>query len=316
MNNASTVEKRSKTAPEIGFLVSSFRLAIFKTTQIYLRDPLKLFKPAKYDTLYFLRLIDNHQSTIKKKKGFAKNSLLNNIIQNNSLCVVYRSVKVSGIKAIYDKMLPPLVANIACGTALFTTYLTLDNLSFFGSFSNGFLAGIVNNAVNSPLENFYNNKILNNEQKVIGIHENNGSLLKYIYNNLDKNSLKNHNISAKFLFPYVYLREGLSYGAYFYVFEKFGADKEALWDKLRSGILATISLQSISYPMKNMELFSRHHRIASLTEFIGTFKNVKLTTGELYSSMLYKGFANNCLFKLPTMTGTLLLLDYLRSITN
>lgn len=315
MNNASNLEKRSKTAPEIAFLVSSFRLAIFKTTQLYLRNPLKLFKPVKYDTLYFLRLIDNHQSTTNNKR-FAKHHLLNNIIQNNSLCVVYRSVKILGFKAIYDKILPPLVANIACGTALFTTYLTLDNLNYFSSFSNGFLSGIVNNAINTPLENFYNNKILNDQKKVIDIHQNNGSLLRYIYDNLDKNSIKNHSISAKFLFPYVYLREGLSYGAYFYVFEKLGAGKEGLWDKLRSGIFATIALQSVNYPMKTFEQFNRHHGIISFPEFMRTFKNAKLIKGESYPGMLYKGFAKNCLFKIPTMTGTLILLDYLRSITH
>lgn len=315
MNNASNLEKRSKRAPEIALLVSSFRLAISKTIQLYLRNPLKFFKPVKYDTLYFLRLIDNHQSTTNNKR-FAKNHLLNNIIQNNSLCVIYRSVKISGLKAIYDKILPPLAANMACGTALFTTYLTLDNLNYFSSFSNGLLSGFVNNAINTPLENFYNNKVLNNQKQVLSIHQNNGSLLKFIYDNLDKNSLKNHSISAKFLLPYVYLREGLSYGAYFYVFEKLGADKERLWDKLRSGIIATISLQSVNYPMKNLEQFSRHHKITSLSELMKTLKNAKLIKGEPYSSMLYKGFAKNCLFKIPSMTGTLILLDYLRSITS
>ncbi|SGZ40996.1 uncharacterized protein HGUI_03196 [Hanseniaspora guilliermondii] len=315
MNDVSNLERRSKTAPEIAFLVSSFRLAIFKTTQLYLRNPLKIFKPVKYDTLYFLRVIDNHQSKITSKR-FANNNILNNIIQNNSLCVIYRSIKASGFKTIYDKILPPFVANTVSGTVLFTTYLTLDRLNYFSSFTNGFLAGIVNNAINTPLENFYNNKILNNQKRVIAIHQNGGSLLKYIYENLDRNSLKNHSISAKFLFPYVYLKEGLSYGAYFYVFEIFKADKERMWDVLRSGVYAAISLQLVNHPMRNLDRFSRHHRITSLADFIKTLKSAKLVNRESYTKLLYKGFVKDCLFTLPTMTGTLILLDYLRSITN
>lgn len=314
-NDIHNLERRPKTAPEIGFLISSFRLLIYKTTQLYLRNPLKLFKPIKYDTLYFLRIIDNHQSVVNTRR-FAKNNLLNNIIQNNSLCVIYRTVKMSGLKTVYDKILPPLIANTVSGTVLFTTYLILDKFQLYPSFVNGFVAGIVNNAVNTPLENFYTNKILNNQKQIIDIHQNNGSLLKYIYANVDRKSLTNHSRSANFLFPYVYLKEGLSYGLYFYVFEKFRKDDDSMWNVLKSGVYATLALHSVNHPMKRLDMFSRTHGVTSLGQFFGTLKNVRLIKNESYFNILYKGFVKDCLYTLPSMTGTLLLLDYLRSITN
>ena len=310
-----TLDGRPKTASELGFLLSSFRFAIYKTTQLYLRHPLKLFKPVKYDTLYFLRIIDNHQSAVDSRR-FSSNRLLNNIIQNNSLCVIYRTIKMSGLKTVYDKILPPLVANTVSGTILFSTYLTLDKFQLYSSFSNGVLAGLLNNAVNTPLENFYNNKILNNEKEIIEIHKKNKSLLRYIYKNINKESLMNHSPSAKFLFPYVYLKEGLSYGVYFYVFEKFRKDNGNMWNVLKSGVLATISLQMINHPMKRLDAFSRHHSITGLKQFFITLRNVSVIKNQSYFNILYKNFVNDCFYKLPSMTGTLILLDYLRSITD
>ena len=159
-NDIYNLERRPKTAPEIGFLISSFRLLVYKTTQLYLRNPLKLFKPVKYDTLYFLRIIDNHQSVVNQRR-FVKNNLLNNIIQNNSLCVIYRTVKMSGLKTVYDKILPPLIANTVSGTVLFTTYLTLDRFQLYSSIINRFVATMVKNSINTPFENFYSNKLYN-----------------------------------------------------------------------------------------------------------------------------------------------------------
>jgi len=133
---------------------------------------------------------------------------------------------------------------------------------------------------------------------------------------MNKESLMNHSPSAKFLFPYVYLKEGLSYGVYFYVFEKFRKDNGNMWNVLKSGVLATVSLQMINHPMKRLDAFSRHHSITGLKQFFITLRNVSVIKNQSYFNILYKNFVNDCFYKLPSMTGTLILLDYLRSITD
>ena len=89
-----------------------------------------------------------------------------------------------------------------------------------------------------------------------------------------------------------------------------------MWNVLKSGVYATIALHTVNHPMKRLDMFSRTHGITSLVQFFGTLKNESLIKNESYFKILYKGFVKDCLYTLPSMTGTLLLLDYLRSITN
>ncbi|XBW36441.1 hypothetical protein QEN19_002019 [Hanseniaspora menglaensis] len=321
--HVSTRENENKKKPKNtlqALLLSNFRLFIFKSTQIYLKNPLKLFKPTKYDTFFYLRVIDNYQHQLHNKQLYAKNVIINNIITNNSLCVIYRSIKVNGLKTIYDKVLPPLIANSISGTILFTTYLTIDKFNSGSVFFNGFVSGIVNTAVTRPLENFYKHKIIANQKEIIDLHKKNKSFIKYIYQNFDKASTLNSFKpgTEKQLLKLIYLREGLSYGIYFHVFESFKESEKSeksVWKTLSAGLLATGSLQLLNYPLTRLESIINNFGTKNLKSFAKAVDEIKMLEKRSTVSIFYQGFLKNTVSYMPSMTLTLLLLDYLRDTT-
>lgn len=310
-------KKKNASTPTVAFLLSNFRVFIFKSTQLYLRHPFKLFKPIKYDTLFYLRIVDSHSRGANKGNMYSRNSIINNVLANNSLCVVYRSVKMNGFSALYDKVLPPLIANSISGTVLFSSYLTLNKLNPESVFFNGVFSGVANNLVNTPLENFYKNKIINNESTLIELHKNNKSLIKYVFANFTRQNIKsayppgirNHLLSL------VYLREGFSYGTYFSVFEKVNEKGKNVWNTLAAGMLATVSLQLLNYPLHRLETIVTNFGVENKKTLRKAFEALKLLEKKSVTRILYQGFLKNTLSYLPSMTTTLILLDYLRDVT-
>ena len=311
-------DKKQHTTPTLAFLLSNFRLFIFKATQLYLRHPLKLFKPIKYDTLFYLRIVDKYHAGLKKSSRYSNNMFINNLITNNSLCVIYRSIKTNGLSTLYDKVLPPLLANSISGTVLFTTYLTLNKMNSDLLFVNGFVSGIVNTFVNTPLQNFYNNKIINNEPKILELHKNNKSLIKYVITNFNKEDFKSNinTINKKQVMRLLYLREGLSYATYFSVFEKLNDKNKNVWNTLTSGIFATVSLQIVNYPLTRVESIMTNFNVNSYKDFSKSLNELKLFEKRSVTRILYQGFLRNTISNLPSMTTTLILLYYLIYFNN
>lgn len=316
-SNTHAKKKEPKT-PTVAFLLSNFRLFILKATQLYLRHPLKLFKPISYDALFYLRMIDKYNSGVNKNKRYSKNTIINNIITNNSLCVVFRAARKNGFSTLYDKVLPPLVANSISGTILFTTYLTLNKMNCDLPFFNGFASGIVNNFVNTPLQNFYVNKIINNQAEVIDLHKNNGSLIKYIISNFDKDSARSRSAhgNKRHVMLLAYAREGLAYATYFSLFERLNKKERGVWNTLSAGLLATVSLQLIKHPLSKLESIMHNFEVSSYRDVRRSINELKLLEKKSTLAILYQGFFRNTLSYLPSMTTTLILLDYLREITN
>lgn len=124
-----TLEGRPKTASELGFLLSSFRFAIYKTTQLYLRHPLKLFKPGSSDmwvngaSVCLPGTYSNSSAPATKKKRYASS-----VLEGFELTATYAST-------YFDKVSSDFIAPAPTGTAASASAATGINCAQYGAFN-------------------------------------------------------------------------------------------------------------------------------------------------------------------------------------
>ena len=92
------------------------RALIYQLQSIYLRTPIKLFRPSRFDYLAYVRALANKHDNIENKPY--------RFMTHSSLGMVINVVRKQGWKFIPDQILPPLIANSATGVILYATYLT------------------------------------------------------------------------------------------------------------------------------------------------------------------------------------------------
>ncbi|CAH00067.1 uncharacterized protein KLLA0_E22749g [Kluyveromyces lactis] len=163
----------NQTSSLVGAATAGGRSMVYQLTSFYMRTPLKLFRPARFDYTHYIRVLltgsDNTQSETKVRSSRYRfwNPKYTYYLENSSIGIVTKALNRYGWKVIPDRILPPLVANSLAGVVLYTTYLaTLNNFplratdqafqhNMFDFLRAGFLAGAAQAIVSAPIDAIY-----------------------------------------------------------------------------------------------------------------------------------------------------------------
>ena len=168
----------TSTSNAIGVLTAGGRSIVYQFTSFYLRNPLKLFRPARFDYTHYMRVIltgedSNHQTDKRKGNVFINTKKYTSIMENSSLGILTKALNKYGWKVFPDRILPPLLVNSATGVVLYSTYLNC--LTYFASnkfptdnvpeikylhnhwivFKSGLIAGFTQAIVSTPIDAIY-----------------------------------------------------------------------------------------------------------------------------------------------------------------
>lgn len=157
----------------VGALTAGGRSMVYQMTSFYMRTPLKLFRPARFDYTHYIRVLltgsddTNKDSKVRRSKYKFWSPKYTYYFENSSIGIVTKALNKYGWKVIPDRILPPLVANSLAGVVLYTTYLTtLNNFpvrsvepafqhNLFDYLRSGFLAGAAQAIVSAPIDAIY-----------------------------------------------------------------------------------------------------------------------------------------------------------------
>lgn len=167
-NNLSSDESNSgihtnKKNQVVSLSTAGIRALIYQLQSLYLRTPVKLFRPSRFDYLAYVRELAIRQDNLDSKPYRLRT--------HSSLAMLFNVIKKEGWKFIPDRVLPPLVANSATGIILYGTYLTsLDYIdgqhtsktlgkdfvySPVDTWRAGFIAGAVQSLAAAPIDAIY-----------------------------------------------------------------------------------------------------------------------------------------------------------------
>ncbi|CAH2352567.1 hypothetical protein CLIB1423_07S02498 [[Candida] railenensis] len=96
---------------------AGIRALIYQLQALYLRTPVKLFRPSRFDYLAYVRELANKHDNLDGKPYSVRT--------HSSLAMLINVIRKEGWKFIPEKVLPPLLANSATGLILYGTYLTV-----------------------------------------------------------------------------------------------------------------------------------------------------------------------------------------------
>lgn len=169
---------------------AGIRAIVYQLQSLYLRTPVKLFRPSRFDYLAYVRELANKHDNIESKPY--------RIRTHSSIGMLVNVVKKEGWRFIPDQVLPPLIMNSATGLILYGTYLTaLDRFDkrnveeksskqtpeFYYSpvdtWKAGFIAGVLQSLAAAPIDAIYTRsstaEILNGEHQknlwIYGLHK-------------------------------------------------------------------------------------------------------------------------------------------------
>lgn len=196
---------------------AGIRAVLYQLQALYLRTPVRLFRPSRFDYLAYVRaLADKHDGINLKPWKFTTHS---------SIALMVNAVKKEGWKFIPDQVLPPLIANSATGMILYGTYLTtLDFLdtnskkqSGYGFYYSpldtwraGFVAGAAQSLAAAPVDAIYARS--STAEMINGNHQN-----LWIYG---LNKLKEIGLVGVFAgYAFSFLKESFGFAFYFCTFE-------------------------------------------------------------------------------------------------
>lgn len=203
----------------VSLLSAGVRALFLQLQTIYLRTPVKLFRPSRFDYMVYVReQVRLNLDILSKPYRFHTHS---------GLALLTRVLREKGWKFIPDHILPPLLANLATGVILYATYLTtLDAFdkrrhqgeqkpangvySPFDTWRAGLIAGAVQSFVAAPLDAIYSRLTLSDrfEGKHTGYWE-------YV-----AHKLKQIGVVGVFAgFGFSLVKESLGFAFYFSTFE-------------------------------------------------------------------------------------------------
>ncbi|SCV03278.1 LAMI_0H06876g1_1 [Lachancea mirantina] len=226
----SIAKKNAGQSSFIGALSAGGRSMVYQATSFYLRTPMKLFRPARFDYLHYLRVLltgESNDGDSAKRVGsrYARWPWIPRYtyyIENSSLGLLGKGLDKYGWRVIPDRILPPLVANSAAGVVLYTTYLsTLNKLSSdknsrhprpWDVIRAGFAAGAAQAIVSAPIDAIYTRSSTNELLLSAKTHNN---LWVYGLNKLKEIGL----VGCFGGFGLSLVKECLGFAAYFSAFE-------------------------------------------------------------------------------------------------
>lgn len=150
---------KSTSNQKVTVSTAGIRALIYQLQTLYMRTPVKLFRPSRFDYMAYVRQVaDKHDNISLKPYSIRTHSTIGMLIN---------VVRKEGWKFIPDQVLPPLIANSATGLILYGTYLTaLDSFSGSGRQKNhqfsafdtwraGFVAGAAQSLAAAPVDAIY-----------------------------------------------------------------------------------------------------------------------------------------------------------------
>lgn len=201
----------------VSLSTAGMRAVVAQIQALYLRTPIKLFRPSRFDYLVYVReLADKHTNIRSKPYRFHTHSTLGMLVN---------VVKKEGWRFIPDQMLPPLLANSATGVILYGSYLTaLDRFSgkdsakkhqdFYYSpvdtWRAGFVAGAMQSLAAAPVDAIYTR--LTTAELISGEHQN---LWRYGWSKLAEVGVAGVFAGYGFLL----IKESIGFAFYFSTFE-------------------------------------------------------------------------------------------------
>ncbi|KAH3683843.1 hypothetical protein WICPIJ_005217 [Wickerhamomyces pijperi] len=297
-------ELTNKNTQYIGLSTAGARAIVYQATTLYLRTPMKLFRPQRVDYMALTRLYVHGSLQGRPPAQY-------NFFHDSSIATLITAVRRYGWKFIPERILPPLIANSATGMVLYTTYLStlqilnsskstnfLENPSAADTFRAGFIAGVVQSLTAAPIDAIYARSSAN-------------EILSGKYTNLWTFAAKKlHEIGLQGVFAgygFSVVKESLGFGFYFCIFETvknqwFYNARDAYvsmryyhsclfnWNKetkeeyyanfvdthrfrilktsfmFTAGILASLTLQIIQYPLSKLQRI-HYSRLEALDVF-------------------------------------------------
>lgn len=100
----------------ISLSTAGIRALLYQLQALYLRTPVKLFRPTRIDYLAFVREVANRYDDLNSKPYKFRT--------HSSIGMLVNVLKKEGWRFIPDQVLPPLLANSATGIVLYGSYLT------------------------------------------------------------------------------------------------------------------------------------------------------------------------------------------------
>ena len=208
--------KRSNQA--VSVLTAGIRAIAYQIQSLYLRSPVKLFRPSRFDYLAYVRALANQHNNINEKPYKFRT--------HSSIGMLISVIRKEGWKFIPDQVMPPLIANSATGIILYATYLnTLDRLtskretvhnaefhwySPIDTWRAGFVAGVVQSLAAAPVDAIYTR--LSVSEMIEGSHQN---LWQFGINKLKEIGLVG--VFAGYSFSLI--KESFGFAFYFSTFE-------------------------------------------------------------------------------------------------
>lgn len=113
-NTQSQSAKNSNQAVTLS--TAGIRAVVYQLQALYLRTPVKLFRPSRFDYMAYVREVANKHDKIYLKPYRVRT--------HSSIGMLVNVLRKEGWRFIPDQVLPPLIANSATGLILYGTYLS------------------------------------------------------------------------------------------------------------------------------------------------------------------------------------------------
>lgn len=206
-----------KSNQTITVSTAGMRALIYQLQALYLRTPVKLFRPSRFDYLAYVRELANKHDNIHEKPWRFRT--------HSSIGMLVNVLKKEGWKFIPEKVMPPLLANSATGLILYGTYLSaLDQFdskhrsvlhsdlyySPIDTWRAGFIAGAAQSLAAAPVDAIYTR--LSAAEMLNGGHQN-----LWVYG---LNKLREVGLVGVFAgYGFSLIKESLGFAFYFSTFE-------------------------------------------------------------------------------------------------
>ena len=339
MTNDTTTHSDHSSNSLIGALSAAGRTVTYRLTSFYLRTPLKLFRPPRFDYLHYIRASLANDPALAGAPFY----------QRSSLHLLNRALKKHGWRVVPEKVLPPLVLNSVTGVVLYTTYLQTrwvlnrdtppqDPAYYHNIYTAGLVAGAAQALVSTPVDAVFARQ---RTDELVTKYKHR-SLWRYGWDKWRAIRLRRCYGGLALALP----REALGFGTYFWAFEYIkDTYREAVRDSkyvqraiiFVAGVAAALLLQTIQYPLGRIEKV--HQQRLEARDLLGQpYTNAysetlahlrRIHKGNLPANSpalrkrcpllltrwLYRGFLRNTAAVIPGTTAGLLFLNYLRAQT-
>lgn len=300
----------SSTESTIGIITAMGRSVIYRFTSFYLRTPVKLFRPPRFDIYHYVREEMYDNKTNKNKKFYHRSSLY----------ILKQALHRYGWKIIPRTVVPPIFVNSLTGMVLYSTYIhaipnkPAQDITWFEYFKSGCIAGLTQAIVTTPIDAVYvrshTSAILSHDH-ISGTNNKITNLWIYGWDKWKQLGI----IGCYAGFNLTALKEMIGFGCYFSIFEmmklKLSRDFNYKWgdnynynnniniNKIEqmknkkwrqsfitfvSGITAAFTLQCIQFPISKVQKL--HYQRLEILDLLTLPQTIRPSTTNPYRQLL------------------------------